>query len=118
MTDIKHLLKEFERFAYGQPLHAALTDMLDWVLLPFRRYEDKLEQQAGLNTYHKEDYDDLADFYDEKSRMKFLRTEAFTGQGKPYVIRSYFNYDPGTGEPILLNRQNVGKKTVAEMAGR
>jgi type I restriction-modification system DNA methylase subunit len=51
MTDIKELLKEFERFAYGQSLHTAFTDMLDWTLLPFKRYEDELTQQAALNTY-------------------------------------------------------------------
>ncbi|WP_164849837.1 N-6 DNA methylase [Mucilaginibacter limnophilus] len=51
MTDIRQLLKEFERFAYGESLHTAFTDLLDWILLPFKRYEDKLEQQAALDTY-------------------------------------------------------------------
>jgi type I restriction-modification system DNA methylase subunit len=51
MTDIKQLLKEFERFAYGQSLHTAFTDLLDWTLLPFKRYEDELTQQAALHTY-------------------------------------------------------------------
>jgi type I restriction enzyme M protein len=51
MTDIKQLLKEFERFAYGQSLHTAFTDLLDWTLLPFKRYEDELAQQAALDTY-------------------------------------------------------------------
>jgi type I restriction-modification system DNA methylase subunit len=51
MTDIKQLLKEFERFSHGQSLHTAFTDMLDWTLLPFKRYEDELEQQAALDTY-------------------------------------------------------------------
>lgn len=51
MTDIKQLLKDFERFAYGQSLHTAFTEMLDWVLLPFKRYEDELAQQAALDSY-------------------------------------------------------------------
>jgi hypothetical protein len=29
MTEIKPLLAAFERFAYGQSLHTAFTDMLD-----------------------------------------------------------------------------------------
>jgi len=51
MTDITKLLKEFERFAYGQSPHTAFTDMLDWVLLPFKRYDSEVEQQAALETY-------------------------------------------------------------------
>jgi len=35
MKEIKQLLKEFERFAYGQSLSSAFTDLLDWTLLPF-----------------------------------------------------------------------------------
>jgi hypothetical protein len=30
MTDIKQLLKEFERFAYGQSLHTAFSELHDW----------------------------------------------------------------------------------------
>lgn len=51
MTDIRPLLKEFERFAHGQSLHTAFTDMLDWTLLPFKRYGDELAQKAALDTY-------------------------------------------------------------------
>ncbi len=51
MTDIRQLLKVFERFAYGQSLHTAFTNMLDWVLLPFRRYDSQAEQQAALEIY-------------------------------------------------------------------
>lgn len=51
MTDIKPLLAAFERFAYGQSLHTAFTELLDWTLLPFKRYEDELQQQAALDTY-------------------------------------------------------------------
>ncbi|AMR34242.1 hypothetical protein A0256_23710 [Mucilaginibacter sp. PAMC 26640] len=51
MTDIRQLLKEFERFAYGQSLHTAFTDLLDWTLLPFKVYEDELAQQSALDTY-------------------------------------------------------------------
>ena len=34
MTEIKQLLIAFERFAYGQSLHTAFTELLDWTLLP------------------------------------------------------------------------------------
>jgi type I restriction-modification system DNA methylase subunit len=51
MTDIKQLLKEFERFAYGQSLHTAFTEMLDWTLLPFRKFDSQVEQQEALETY-------------------------------------------------------------------
>lgn len=39
MTEIKELLKEFERFAYGQSLHTAFTDILDWIVQA-RLFED------------------------------------------------------------------------------
>ncbi|RYY49288.1 MAG: SAM-dependent DNA methyltransferase [Chitinophagaceae bacterium] len=51
MTEIKELLNAFEHYAYGQSLYTAFTDMLDWTLLPFKRYENKSEQQAALDTY-------------------------------------------------------------------
>ncbi|MGY3215287.1 N-6 DNA methylase [Mucilaginibacter sp. HD30] len=51
MTEIKELLPEFNRFAYGQSLHTAFTDMLDWMLLPFKRYDTVDEQRNALETY-------------------------------------------------------------------
>ncbi len=51
MTEIKPLVTAFERFAYGNPLHTAFIDLLDWTLLPFKRYEDKSEQQSALESY-------------------------------------------------------------------
>ena len=51
MTDIKQLLKEFERFAYGQSLSSAFTDLLDWTLLPFKMHETSKAQQQALETY-------------------------------------------------------------------
>ena len=51
MTDIKELLTEFNRFAYGQSLHTAFTDMLDWMLLPFKRYDAADEQRKALEKY-------------------------------------------------------------------
>ena len=51
MTEIKELLKEFERYAYGQSLHTALTEMLDWMLLPFKRYDVADEQREALEKY-------------------------------------------------------------------
>lgn len=37
MTDIGQLLADFIRYAHGQSLHTAFTNMLDWTLLPFKR---------------------------------------------------------------------------------
>jgi len=51
MTDIKQLLKEFERFAYGQSLPTAFTEMLDWTLLPFKQHTTVEEQSTALETY-------------------------------------------------------------------
>lgn len=51
MTDIKQLLKEFERFAYGQSLHTAFTELLDWALLPFKKFDSSQEQFAAFETF-------------------------------------------------------------------
>src|ERR1700712_1531626 len=51
MTDIKQLLKEFERFAYGQSLHSAFTELLDWALLPFKKFDTNEEQLLAFNTF-------------------------------------------------------------------
>jgi ribosomal protein L11 methylase PrmA len=51
MTDIKQLLKEFERFAYGQSLHTAFVDILDWTLLPFRKFDDAESQNIALEKH-------------------------------------------------------------------
>ena len=51
MTEIKELLTAFERYAYGQSLHTAFTDMLDWMLLPFKRYDAAEEQRKALEKY-------------------------------------------------------------------
>lgn len=51
MTDIKLLLKEFEAYAYGQSLHTAFTEMLDWTLLPFKKWDNAEQQNQALETY-------------------------------------------------------------------
>jgi type I restriction-modification system DNA methylase subunit len=51
MTDIKHLHTEFERFAYGQSLHTAFTDLLDWALLPFKKFDSSEEQLAAFESF-------------------------------------------------------------------
>lgn len=51
MTDIKQLLKEFERFANGQHLHAAFSELLDWTLLPFKIWDSAEQQSQALETY-------------------------------------------------------------------
>ncbi|WP_295792091.1 N-6 DNA methylase [Mucilaginibacter sp.] len=51
MTDIKQLLKEFERFAHGQNLHSAFADLLNWTLLPFKMCADQDEQNGNFEAY-------------------------------------------------------------------
>ncbi len=51
MTDFKQLLTAFERFAHGQSLHTAFTEMLDWTLLPFKQHTTIQAQSAALETY-------------------------------------------------------------------
>ena len=51
MTNITQLLKEFERIAYGQSLHSAFTDLLDWTLLPFKMHETSKAQQKAFEAY-------------------------------------------------------------------
>lgn len=51
MKDFKELLTEFNRYAYGQSLHTAFSDMLDWMLLPFKRYHAVDEQRKALDKY-------------------------------------------------------------------
>jgi len=51
MTDIKQLLTEFERFAYGRSKHTAFIDLLDWTLLPFKKFDTQEEQLQAFETY-------------------------------------------------------------------
>ncbi len=51
MTDFKQLLTAFERYAHGQSLHTAFTQLLDWTLLPFRKYDTVEQHQHALVTY-------------------------------------------------------------------
>jgi hypothetical protein len=51
MTQIKPLLTAFERFAYGQSLHTAFAELLDWTLLPFKKYESAELRTQALETY-------------------------------------------------------------------
>jgi len=49
--EIKQLLTAFERYAYGQSLHTAFTELIDWTLLPFKKYNTIEEQNQALETY-------------------------------------------------------------------
>jgi type I restriction-modification system DNA methylase subunit len=51
MTEFKQLLTAFERFAYGQSLHTAFVELLDWFLLPFRKWDDTASQNIALEKY-------------------------------------------------------------------
>jgi len=49
--EIKQLLTTFERYAYGNSLHNAFTELLDWTLLPFKKYNTNDEQNQALEKY-------------------------------------------------------------------
>ena len=49
--EIKQLLTAFERYAYGNSLHNAFTELLDWTLLPFKKYDTCDEQNQALESY-------------------------------------------------------------------
>lgn len=49
--NIQPLLKEFEHFAYGQSLHTAFTEMVDWTLLPFKMHDSAEAQQKAFESY-------------------------------------------------------------------
>jgi type I restriction-modification system DNA methylase subunit len=51
MTEFKQLLTAFERFAYGQSLHTAFVELLDWTLLPFRKWDNAESQNIALEKY-------------------------------------------------------------------
>ncbi|SEO11349.1 N-6 DNA Methylase [Mucilaginibacter gossypiicola] len=51
MKQFNPLLTEFERFAYGQSLHSAFVELLDWALLPFRKWDDADSQNIALEKY-------------------------------------------------------------------
>jgi hypothetical protein len=51
MTDIKQLLKAFERYAYGQSLHTAFTNCLIGRCYLLKSMTVQNEQQHALETY-------------------------------------------------------------------
>ena len=51
MTEIKQLLAAFERFAYGQSLHTAFTELLDWTLLPFKKFGSAEDQLTAFERF-------------------------------------------------------------------
>ncbi|SEN25003.1 hypothetical protein SAMN05192574_102907 [Mucilaginibacter gossypiicola] len=51
MTDFKQLLNALERFAYGQSLHSAYVELLDWALLPFRKWDNAESQNTAHEKY-------------------------------------------------------------------
>jgi hypothetical protein len=51
MTEIKQLLADFTRYAHGQSLHTAFTELLDWTLLPFKWFDNAAGQQQAIETY-------------------------------------------------------------------
>jgi hypothetical protein len=53
MTEIKQLLADFTRYAHGQSVHTAFTEMLDWTLLPFKWFDDAAGQQQAFEAYRK-----------------------------------------------------------------
>src|SRR5258705_11661600 len=51
MTEIKQPLTAFERFAYGQSLHTAFIELLDWTLLPFKKFDSADEQLKAFEGF-------------------------------------------------------------------
>ncbi|RZK27018.1 MAG: SAM-dependent DNA methyltransferase [Flavobacterium sp.] len=51
MTEIKQLTKLFEQFSYAQSYATAFTEMLDWMLLPFKMCDTQEEQKQALERY-------------------------------------------------------------------
>jgi type I restriction-modification system DNA methylase subunit len=51
MLQIKQLLSSFEHFAHGQSLHTAFVELLDWTLLPFKKWDNAQQQSQALETY-------------------------------------------------------------------
>lgn len=49
--DIKQLLTTFERYAYGQSLHTAFSEILDWTLLPFKMFDTSEEQLEAYEMF-------------------------------------------------------------------
>jgi 2-polyprenyl-3-methyl-5-hydroxy-6-metoxy-1,4-benzoquinol methylase len=53
MTEIKQLLTAFERYAYGQSLHTAFTELIDWTLLPFKKWDSAEGQCKAFDSFRK-----------------------------------------------------------------
>lgn len=51
MAEIKQLTKLFEQFAYPQDHSKAFTDLLNWILLPFKAHSNNAEQVEALKVY-------------------------------------------------------------------
>lgn len=51
MNEINKLQQNFERFVCGQSLHAAFTELLDWALLPFKKFDTAAEQTNAFEIF-------------------------------------------------------------------
>src|SRR5437879_3356736 len=51
MTEIKQLLTAFERYAYGQSLQSAFTELLNWTLLPFKKFDNAEDQLQAFEAF-------------------------------------------------------------------
>src|ERR1041385_2804336 len=116
MTDIKQLLTEFERFAYGQSLYTAFTELLDWTLLPFKKFDTADQQLTAFNAFR------------EHSKVDQLTTlitligdlsEGFSDPiGELYMqaISNGHNGQYFTPEPLcdMMSIMSVGEKSTTE----
>jgi hypothetical protein len=123
MTDIKQLLKEFERFAYGQSLRTAFTDLLDWTLLPFKKFDSSDEQLLAFNTFR--DHPNVEQLTSMLTLIGYLSEGYADPIGELYVqaISNGHNGQYFTPEPIcdMMSIMSVGEqsqngKTVADCA--
>jgi len=63
---------------------------------------------SNEDTYDKDEYDDLADFYDDKLRMHIFTDRAIYRPGQTVQYKIIFlTRDPETGAAILFNGKNV-----------
>jgi alpha-2-macroglobulin len=71
----------------------------------FSVHTNTLEEEV----YSKDEYDNLANFYDEKLHMEIFTDRGIYRPGQTVHFKIIFlTKDPNTGDPILFNNQNIG----------
>jgi len=96
MTNITQLLKEFERIAYGQSLHSAFTDLLDWTLLPFKMHgTQKLNKKHSKPTEATQKQSNLLPYYRSlEIAQRTLQTHWENYINKRFPVDTTVNFGP------------------------